>query len=71
MGGRKYMLALIITIALIVFVGVAFVYAFIKQDYEWALKMMPYLVYTEAVYVGGNVAQDFSAVGKQDGTKEK
>lgn len=70
---RKYVLALIITIALIVFVGIAFIYAFVNKDYKWALDMMPFLVYTEAVYVGGNVAQDFSplAKGTSSGTSKK
>lgn len=70
-NSRKYILALIVTIALIVLEGAAFAYAFIMKDYEWAIQMAPFLIYIAAVYTGGNVAQDFSPSGKIDAGTHK
>lgn len=70
-NSRKFLLALIVTLALIVLEGAAFVYAFKNKDYKWAVEMAPFLIYIAAVYVGGNVAQDFSPKGKINAAKTK
>lgn len=73
-NSRKYVLALIVTAALILIEGATVFYAFKTNDYKWALEMAPFLIYIAAVYITGNVAQDFSPKGKINAsrtTKEK
>lgn len=65
-NSRKYILAMTVTCALIILEAACFVYAFKNKDYKWALDMAPFLIYIAAVYIGGNVAQDFSPKGKID-----
>lgn len=67
-NSRKYILAMVVTLALIVLEGATFVYAFVNKDYSWAVDMAPFLIYIAAVYIGGNVAQDFSPKGKLNET---
>lgn len=72
-SSRKFILALIVTIAFIVLESAAFAYGFINKDYKWACDMAPFVIYAVAVYVTGNVAQDFSPLSKEtksSGTKK-
>lgn len=70
-NSRKFILAMIVTIAFIVIEGFAIFYAFIHESWDSAIKMAPFLIYIAGVYVGGNVAQDFSFnKGKTDATKK-
>lgn len=69
-NSRKFILALLLTASLIILEGAAFVYAFIYRDYKWAVDMAPFLIYIAAVYITGNVAQDFSPKGKINGPKK-
>lgn len=59
-NGRKFLLALIVTIAFIAFEAAAVVYGFTTGNWEPAGDLAPFLVYTAGVYIAGNVAQDFS-----------
>lgn len=68
-GSRKYIITLITTGALILFEGAAVAYAFINKDWEFSIKMAPFLVYSAGVYIAGNVSQDFAFRGNKGENK--
>lgn len=65
-NSRKFLLAVIITAAFILFEGAAVVYGFTTGDWSAAIDLAPFLVYTAGVYIAGNVAQDFSPKDKRN-----
>ena len=64
-NSRKFIITLILTGAFIVFESLAVLYGFKNKDWNPALKMAPFLVYTAGLYVGGNVVQDFAFKGQK------
>lgn len=65
-SGRKFILALTVTIAFVVFESVTIIYGIITGNWKPSVDLAPFLVYIVTAYITGNVAQDFAMKGKKE-----
>lgn len=65
-NGRKFLLALIVTVAFIVFEAVTIIYGIITSKWQPSIDFAPFLVYIVSAYITGNVVQDFSPKEKRN-----